>query len=163
MPGQRYDVVISAEYSAGDYWMRAIPQSACSSNANPNNITGIIRYDSSSTADPTTSAYGYTNECVDEDMSNLVPYMSKSVGSDNSDDELPVATVQESDGLFKWYIGTTSMVVDWADPTLLQIYEGTGNWTDQEAVIELPDANTWAYFIIETTLPVPHPIHLHGK
>jgi hypothetical protein len=55
--GQRYDVIVTASESSGDYWMRAIPQESCSNNDNVDNILGIVRYDSSSTADPTTSAY----------------------------------------------------------------------------------------------------------
>ncbi len=53
--GQRYDVIVTAEFDTGDFWMRAIPQEACSDNDNVDNILGIIRYDSSSTSDPTTS------------------------------------------------------------------------------------------------------------
>jgi FtsP/CotA-like multicopper oxidase with cupredoxin domain len=53
-------------------------------------------------------------------------------------------------------------VVDWADPTLLQISENQTSFTESNAVIELPDAGKWIYVAIETTLPVPHPIHLHG-
>lgn len=29
-------------------------------------------------------------------------------------------------------------------------------------MVSLPDANVWAYIVIESTLSVSHPIHLHG-
>jgi FtsP/CotA-like multicopper oxidase with cupredoxin domain len=29
-------------------------------------------------------------------------------------------------------------------------------------VIELPTADEWAYVVVESTLGIPHPIHLHG-
>lgn len=54
------------------------------------------------------------------------------------------------------------MVANWADPTLLQILDGKNSFTESNAVIELPNAGEWVYVIIETSLPVPHPIHLHG-
>ncbi|KAF2102300.1 hypothetical protein NA57DRAFT_35573 [Rhizodiscina lignyota] len=162
--GQRYDIIVEADQSTADYWMRAIPQSSCSENANADDIKGIIRYDSSSTSDPTSTGYSNNNECVDEDSSNLVPYLSQTVGTitdSDTGDDLSVA-LSTSGNLFKWRIGSTTMEVEWENPTLLQIYNNDTDWTDAEAVIELDDAGEWVYFIIESTLTVPHPIHLHG-
>lgn len=43
--GQRYDIVVEATGdSATNYWMRAVPASACSENANIDGIRGIVRY-----------------------------------------------------------------------------------------------------------------------
>lgn len=163
--GQRYDVIVEANQDSDNYWMRAIPQSACSENDSSDNIKGIVRYDSTSTDDPDTSAYDYDDDCIDEDVSDLVPIVSETVGTlsntDTDDNELGVAVARTS-GLFKWRIGSTTMAVEWADPSLLQIYNGSDDWSSSDAVIELADADEWVYFIIETTLAVPHPIHLHG-
>ena len=54
--GQRYDIIVEANATTGDFWMRGGWISACQTNSDPDNITGIIRYDSSSTADPTTTS-----------------------------------------------------------------------------------------------------------
>jgi len=56
------------------------------------------------------------------------------------------------------------MVVDWDNPTLSQIVNGTTTFDSSTAVIELSNvtADDWAYLVVETTLGVPHPIHLHG-
>ena len=54
------------------------------------------------------------------------------------------------------------MVVDWKDPTLSQILNGETTWETSNAVLEVPNANEWVYIAIQTTLAVPHPIHLHG-
>jgi len=54
--GQRYDVIIEADQTATNYWFRSIPQSSCSENDSTNDIRAIVRYDNSSTADPTTTA-----------------------------------------------------------------------------------------------------------
>lgn len=118
-------------------------------------------YDSTDTTDPTTSAYTYTDSCDDEDVSSLVPYVSKTVTTSSLDDEEAV-TVGRSNNVFKWYMAGTTFEVEWEDPTLLQIYDGDTNYTASSHVVELPDANEWVYFIIETTQAVPHPIHLHG-
>lgn len=165
--GQRYDIIVEANQDADNYWMRAVPQAACSSNDNADDIKGIVRYDSSSTDDPTSSAYtaiADVDECVDEDASNLVPYVSYTVGTltDTDDDDLTVAVTQ-SNSLFKWQIGSSTMEVQWDDPTLLQVYNNDSSWNASEVVIDLATADEWVYFVISSTLAVPHPIHLHGQ
>lgn len=161
--GQRYDVIVSADQAdtADSFWMRAIPQSACSDNDNEDDIRGIIYYDDSTTT-PSTSAYDYDDSCDDE-TDNITPYISKTVGSTASTTADEPATVAfNSDNLFRWYMNSTTMVVDWADPTLSQIVNGTTTYEDDDAVITLPDADEWVYVVISTTLAIPHPIHLHG-
>ncbi|KAL3424247.1 extracellular dihydrogeodin oxidase [Phlyctema vagabunda] len=159
--GQRYDVVFTASETSGNFWMRAIPQTFCSDNDNADDIKGIVRYDSTSTDDPDSSAWDYDDDCDDEDMSTLVPYYSMSVDADSTEDDFAV-TVGKSNNVFKWYMAGTTFEVEWADPTLLQVYEGDTNYTTSSHVIELDTADEWVYFIIETTQAVPHPIHLHG-
>jgi FtsP/CotA-like multicopper oxidase with cupredoxin domain len=160
--GQRYDVIITANQAstASDFWMRAIPQAACSDNDSTDNIKAVVYYgDSPST--PTTSAYSYTDGCADE-TANIVPYISKSVDAASWDDLVTASVAKNSAGLFKWKLNSTSMLMDWADPTLVQVVAGEETWETAEAVLELDDANVWVYFVVETTLGVPHPIHLHG-
>jgi FtsP/CotA-like multicopper oxidase with cupredoxin domain len=159
--GQRYDIVVDASESSGDFWIRAIPQTACSDNDSADNIKGILRYDSTSTDDPTTSAYSYTDSCDDEDMSGLVPYLALDASDETEEDDFAV-TVGKSGNVFKWYMAATTFVAEWADPTLLQIYDNSTNFTTSSHVIELDTADEWVYFIIETSQAIPHPIHLHG-
>ncbi|UKZ78755.1 hypothetical protein TrVFT333_006500 [Trichoderma virens FT-333] len=161
--GQRYDVIITANQSsvAENFWMRAIPQSACSSNDNSDDIRGIVYYgDSAST--PETTGYSYIDSCADEDTSNLVPYVSKTVSSQTETEDESVTVGKNSNNLFKWYLNSTTMVVDWENPTVLQVYDGATAFNTSNAVISLPDAGQWVYTVISTTMPVPHPIHLHG-
>ncbi|KAI1079056.1 multicopper oxidase [Whalleya microplaca] len=159
--GQRYDVIVTADQAsvADNFWMRAIPQSACSDNSNEDNIRAIVTYaDTSST--PTTTGYDYTDSCDDE-TDNIVPYLSKTVGSSSSvtSEEADITTVNS---LFKWTLNSTSMMVDWTDPTLLQVVNNVTSFDTDDAVIQLPTANEWVYLAIDTELAVPHPIHLHG-
>ncbi|KAI8632817.1 multicopper oxidase [Xylariaceae sp. FL1651] len=159
--GQRYDIVVTADQAsvADDFWIRAIPQAACSENDNSDDIKGIVTYaDSPST--PTTSGWDYTDGCDDE-TDNIVPYISKTVG-DAEYDTSEEASVTLTNSLFKWTLNSTSMVVDWENPTLSQVVDGETTFETDNGVIELPDANVWVYMAIDTTLTVPHPIHLHG-
>ena len=160
--GQRYDIIVTADQAdtADNFWLRAIPQSACSDNDNSDDIRGIVYYgDSPST--PSTTAYSYEDSCDDE-TDNLVPYISKTVESQLSTNEEDVTAGINTDSLFRWYLNSTTMVVEWENPTLEQILAGNTTYDTSDAVLELPDANVWTYLVIETTLAVPHPIHLHG-
>ncbi|KAJ5898494.1 hypothetical protein N7504_008782 [Penicillium tannophilum] len=161
--GQRYDVIVTADQAsvAENFWLRAIPQSACSENLSPQNIKGIVYYgDSPST--PTTSKYSYTDSCDDEDMSDLTPIVTESVSTPYYNKSEPVTLGKNGGSLYRWKLNSTSMHVDWTDPTLLEVYRGHHSWANSSGVIELPNKNEWVYIVIETTLSVPHPIHLHG-
>ncbi|KAJ5980226.1 hypothetical protein N7481_007524 [Penicillium waksmanii] len=59
----------------------------------------------------------------------------------------PVSLGKNGGGLYRWKLNSTSMHVDWTDATLLE---------------NSPHRNVWTYVVIETTLSMPHPIHLHG-
>lgn len=159
--GQRYDILVDATESSGNFWIRAIPQTTCSDNENADDIKGIMMYNSSITTEPETSAYSYIDTCDDESLTDLVPYYSMNVSTARiSSDE--AVTIGRTNNLFKWKMASTSFLVDWADPTVKHIYEGNTTWTTQNHVVELDTANEWVYFVIETTNSVPHPIHLHG-
>jgi FtsP/CotA-like multicopper oxidase with cupredoxin domain len=161
--GQRYDVIVQADQVsvAKNFWLRTIPQNACSENANPTNIKGIVYYgDSPST--PSTTGYAYTDSCDDEAMSDLTPIISESASSPFYNKSEPVSLGKNGASLFRWKLNSTSMHVDWEDPTLLEVYDGHHSWANVSGVIEIPHKNVWIYIVIETTLSVPHPIHLHG-
>ena len=144
---------------ADNFWMRAIPQSACSAITNADDVRAIVTY-ADTASEPTTSQWEYeTDECVDE--TNLVPYLSKTVGSADWDDNTE-ASFTIVDNLFKWTLNSTSMLVDWANPTLQMVINEQTAFEDDDAVIELTTANEWVYLVIDTTLAIDHPIHLHG-
>lgn len=92
--GQRYDIVVEANQVIGNYWMRAIYQTACNQNNNKNkdNIRGIIRYVGADTsADPTTNQWSdITNSCNDEPYEKLVPWLKVDVGASSYQGNLPV-------------------------------------------------------------------------
>ena len=143
--------------------MRAIPQLACSVNANPTNIKGIFHY-GNSTSDagtPTTTGYSYTDACVDEDMSNLVPIVSQTAGNALYSDDEEVSIAETDEDWFLWYMNATTFVGEWNDPTLYQIYNNDTSFTTSEHAIKLPDPDVWVYVVIQAANGVSHPIHLH--
>lgn len=111
---------------------------------------------------PTTTEYAYTDSCDDMDMSDLVPYLPQSASLPYYNASEPVTLGENSENLFRWEMNGTSMQVEWDNPTLLQIWNNDTSFTNSSGVVELPRANEWAYVVIETSLSVPHPIHLHG-
>ncbi|KAI0816756.1 putative extracellular dihydrogeodin oxidase/laccase [Xylaria sp. FL0064] len=163
--GQRYDVIVTADADAGDYWMRAIAQTTCSNNDNADNIKGIIRYDSTSTADPTSVAWDAAadDDCNDEDMSTLVPYLAIDAtdAPTGTEDDFEVQIVTSGNSVL-WEMGSASLVSEWNYPSLLQVYEGNDTWDDSQQSYAFPDADVWVYWVIQTANGQPHPMHLHG-
>jgi FtsP/CotA-like multicopper oxidase with cupredoxin domain len=135
--GQRYDLIFTANQKdlADKFWMRAIPQSA---------------------------SFEFEDNCVDETR-NLVPFNPKTVGANPSlTADVPVTFGFNEENLFRWMLNSTTMVVEWDNPTLMQVMSGNKSFEKSNAVMELPTADEWVYVAISTTLAVPHPIHLHG-
>lgn len=159
---ERYDVIINATESVGNYWMRSIPQVTCSNNDNVDGILGIIRYEGADDVNPTTTAYNYTDSCDDFPLTSLVPYLALDAGSEDLEDDLEVSLFSDTDGVLFWAINNSSMVVDWSDPTLMYLEENVTSFNTSDNVYEIANANEWSYIILEQTTGPAHPIHLHG-
>jgi len=164
--GQRYDVIFTANQAsvASDFWLRAVPDTYCSENANGDNIRGIIHYGSSTGIPSTTGHAGYSTStnCIGEIDAKIVPYVSKTVG-------LPLAIINEDmeyipnpDGLQRWYLDGSTFFSAWNNPTALQIVNGIQVLNKTANAITVPNLNIWTYVVIETVEPFSHPIHLHG-
>ncbi|KAF3399070.1 Laccase-2 [Talaromyces pinophilus] len=160
---QRYDVIVKADqdHIADKFWMRAVPQTDCSKNNSTDNIRGIVYYGNAQ-GTPSTTGYNTTTNCTDASES-LTPVVSKNVSPDFTYYENETVTLgTNSAGLYIWEINDVSMLVDWENPTLLQIYNNEKNWSSTEGVIQVDEANKWVYVLVQSSLPVAHPIHLHG-
>lgn len=164
--GQRYDVIVTANQAsiASDFWLRAIPDTFCSTNYNPDLIKGIIHYDDS-TATPTTTAYTITeNDCLGEPSASIVPFvaLTASTAADVSlDDEVTVEAGDIETGVVeKWFLGDVNFVVNWKEPTALLVVEGENSYNESYAVTEMPTKNSWMTLIIEQTFPLPRKSYL---
>ncbi|PQE09146.1 multicopper oxidase protein [Rutstroemia sp. NJR-2017a WRK4] len=111
---------------------------------------------------PTSSPYNYTDSCEDEAAKDLVPYLAQDVGASSWNETESIYGWFNDEGLFQWYLNSSTMVVDWENPTLLQIYDNDTSFRVSDNLIELPEANKWAYIVIQSLMGNPHPIHLHG-
>ncbi|OJZ88646.1 multicopper oxidase [Aspergillus luchuensis CBS 106.47] len=167
--GQRYDIIVTANQAPDNYWIRAIPQSFCSDNSNPDNIKGILHYKGASDDNEPTSTkwdYGDDFQCLDFSLDELVPWLAL-------DADIGGAQMHESDvdfspfgdvPLYLWTMGGNALNISWKDPTLQQTFEDPDkmDWEASQGVIEAAIANKWTVLVVQTDLPVPHPIHLHG-
>lgn len=162
---QRYDVIITANQAsvADSFWIRAIPGNGCSNNDNGGNIRGILYYGAEATT-PKTNLTSFDNNCRDEPLSELVPWVPKNVDSPVWDNSTDVSLVNNTtpSHLFRWELNHTSMRVFWENPTLKQVYNNKMKFANSSGVIELPGKNEWVYLVINTTFSITHPIHLHG-
>ncbi|KAH6695650.1 laccase precursor [Plectosphaerella plurivora] len=164
-PAQRYDVIVEANAEPGDYWLRGGWVDACGKNKNATEMTGIVRYDAKSTATPsTTSTVVADTNCFDVPVEQLVPAFEYDVGTIGS---LSATNLSFTiDGYFKWLINTSSLLLDWADPTLKIVMDGKSVFpTDYNVIpVEATAPGDWFVLVIQDTTPfgLSHPIHLHG-
>lgn len=162
--GQRYDVIVKADQAAvaSDFWFRAIPQSACGGVEMASNVRGIIHYGDSKGV-PKTTGHAFVDACEDQPQAVMKPIIVKKVDKPRWE-SLEVATAAlNAKNLFRWFLNSTTMEVDWSNPTLRQLASNqTATFARSNAVMELPEADKWAYVIIQTDFSVAHPIHLHG-
>jgi FtsP/CotA-like multicopper oxidase with cupredoxin domain len=161
--GQRYDVIIEANATVNNYWFRATVQTTCSaSNPQVLNIKGIVRYfGATNTSDPTSTVGTMSDSCLDEPLASLVPVVAKSVASSDLSTAQEVEVSIAVTTVFKWTLNGISVQIDWANPTLMMLLESEVYPTDYH-VLPLPNANQMYYLVIETSLGITHPIHLHG-
>ncbi|KAK7911901.1 hypothetical protein PG985_014382 [Apiospora marii] len=167
--GQRYDVVITANQQAvaNKFWLRATPQSACSDITDPDNIRGIVYYGDKTDGEPTTLAHGFEDSCVDMDQSLLVPHNKATVGPNAWQSTNTVEVGSNDDGMFRWFINSTTMIVHWGNPTVLQVHNNESEFAESNAVLQVGSApgasrSDWVYVVVQSELALAHPVHLHG-
>jgi FtsP/CotA-like multicopper oxidase with cupredoxin domain len=125
--GQRYDVLVEANATPGDYWMRGGWVKTCQGAANdhPDDMTGIVRYDASSTSFPTSiSTIPESKTCVDEPTESLVPHLKLDVGKFASTTVEDVNVRLSHTAILQWTINSSSLYLDWNQPTLKKIFDG---------------------------------------
>lgn len=177
--GQRYNIIVEANAEPGDYWMRTeIPggPGGCGRVVDrAGNVTGILRYDSHSTALPTSSKNDYPSDCHDEPQELLHPILPWTVDPHPQNDvhnntyEAGISEVQFHKA-FRWDLTDTPMWLDFGNPTILNLQNTS--WNPEYAVIDYNYDRGFVYLVITANLsrlgdnkreiPAGHPIHLHG-
>ncbi|KAL9127154.1 MAG: hypothetical protein Q9217_003907 [Psora testacea] len=157
---QRYDVIVEANAPPGDYWLRASWVNACAGVANdhPEDSTGIVRYDAASISDPTSvSTVKAPTTCFDEPLESLVPHMSFDVTNiaGTTVEELRVRFTHEA--LFTWTINSSSLVLDWSNPTLKRVFNNESVFPTEYNTISVDVSNQVCSHIIHSALQPLNP------
>jgi hypothetical protein len=139
--------------------MHAVPQLSCfTQNSQQYNIRGIVRYSSTSTADPTSNSWTITDQCADESSSNLVPVVVENVGDEDVETSLELSLLPAIGGsqllAFQWTVNTQHYSPNTSEPTILLIKDNQAVSSPSDySVQEITGANKWVYFIIQSLLP----------
>jgi FtsP/CotA-like multicopper oxidase with cupredoxin domain len=166
--GQRYDVIINANQTVDNYWLRV--SIGCGTNKIQDSglqIGAILSYSGGPDADPT-STTNVTMRTTCNDEHPLVPFVSNSVPLSvlPSAHELALNSFVNAsqNALFRWTLDGTTQIVNWETPSLQTALEGKSNYGDNSNIHEMNNRDGWYLWWIQTTTVVklPHPIHLHG-
>jgi len=153
--GQRYDVIVEANAGTGDYWLRAGWVSACAGNNNPADMTAIVRYDSTSTSTPSTTSNVTTPAtCGDEPLASLVPHLSLDVT------DIPIIAKENLgfvvDSYFKWTINSSSLFLNWSNPTVLQVLNNESIFPTDYNVVSVDVSSSLASLLLPKIRVTPH-------
>ncbi|CUS13825.1 unnamed protein product [Tuber aestivum] len=165
--GQRYEVIVEANATPGDYWMRAVPQLSClPPNPRRYDISGIIRYDYS-TLDPTSSPWNTTDQCEEENGKHIAPFFKDDAGSANLEENFQLTLLRTNTSgtvpAFQWIVNDNHYNPNTSAPSIMLINEDRGVIVPKSySATEVTPIDGWTYFIIQSLLPVGHPFHLHG-
>lgn len=169
--GQRYDVVINANQTVGNYWFRVSLGTACTTNSIVGTgvqLGAVLHYSGAPDANPTsTTNVTMRTACNDESTSNLIPYVSNTVPSSvvGTAGKMNLSNSQDpaQNNLFRWLIDGTPLVVDWNKPTLGTVLAGSSDFGPNENIHQDPTSGWYLWYIQSVaTVLLPHPIHLHG-
>lgn len=170
--GQRYDVVIEANQTIGNYWFRVQPGTECGGNsiiAKGIQLGAVLHYDGAENADPapSTSTVTLNTLCRDEATASLVPFVPNQVPTDivSQAGRIGLTSTQNTTTkLFRWLIDGTPHIVDWNNPTLETILAGSQDFGTYSNVHSMQTKDAWYLWWIQSTATVQlaHPIHLHG-
>lgn len=171
--GQRYDVIVEASQQPDNYWFRAVPQADCSNNTRPDDIRGIIHYESAPLELPTSTKQVYPDDqhCFDMNMYGIItePVLALDAyvsNADNVSELINNLPVQGPDypPIYLWNVGDAALSIYWDDPTLTQIADIEDPvWAQEQRVLETDVPDSWTVLVIQSNFTLAHPIHLHGK
>lgn len=164
--GQRYDVIINANQTVGNYWLRVgTGGGQCDGpNANAANIRSIFSYVGAPSGNPTSNGIILPTGCYDE--TTVTPYVKTNVPSNTPTDlEITFTQTASQGNLVQWLINSSAILINWEKPTLQYVIDGNTSYPKSDNVITIGTANTWQYWVIQSAASnpeLPHPIHLHG-
>lgn len=141
-------IIVEANQDPGDYWMRTHPADGCNAfnpalcapntgtctvatMTHPFNVTtGVIRYNESSTAEPSSTPWNYGTACLDEPYESLkpvVPWVIDRHPANEITDSRFAAVKQsvnssiETGGYSHWELTPDFLWLDFSNPSILNI------------------------------------------
>lgn len=167
LKGQRFDAIMTANGTVGNYWLRALPMNCASNNYDGKGTqNAIISYKGATSALPNTTFASVHDDCLDEPAEKTVPFVAKSVDVSNFDPRhLPVASpfkiTSATEGrVFRWSIGGTTQNMDLQHPILQRLVQGNTTITPDDNIIGVDEQNTWAFWYLQNNFYEPHPYAL---
>lgn len=175
-------IVVEADQEPGDYWMRTHPATGCNAftpslpcngtfnaTCEPFNVTtGIIRYDASSKALPTTQPWPYSRTCADEPYESLKPVVPWVIDhhpiNEISDSRFAAVhqTVNSSaatGGYAHWELTPDFLWLDFGNPTILNFDNATYDRNSNFHIVADNFREGYVFMIMEasasTSLPLP--------
>lgn len=158
--GQRYDVIVNANQTVGNYWFRVSTGVGCDGpTEKTDNLGAIFRYDGAPASDPTSVGITLPSGCSDE---TVTPFLALNPPAPSSSPTQLTLTLDTTAGVF-WKVNGEAMHIDWTKPTLQYIQNGTYTLpADDNGLTVSGTSTTWVYWLIQNNTPLPHPMHLHG-
>ncbi|CAJ2512223.1 Uu.00g052380.m01.CDS01 [Anthostomella pinea] len=194
--GQRYNVIVEARPEAGpdnpipedgNFWIRTFTANGCGefqTDSFPGSErSGIIRYDDTSTAEPTSLPWNVSKHCSDETYTSLRPVVPWQVGAAANGENGQEFNVNFDGSAFKTPIfplavfaldpqgvgpgSNTPFQVNFSQPVFFEFNNTSGVWPKQWVIVpEDYTENDWVVLVIDGTgtqsIALAHPIHLHG-
>ncbi|KAK6209439.1 hypothetical protein LQW54_006292 [Pestalotiopsis sp. IQ-011] len=98
-----------------------------------------------------------TASCGDEPYESLAPRLAV-------DDYLSLGWFYELDLVFHWTIQTRTLIVNWSEPTILDVHESVVNFPAGSNVVSIDAGDKWVYWIIQdlTLVNAYHPMYFDG-
>ncbi|KAK4187560.1 putative laccase precursor [Podospora australis] len=167
--GQRYDVIIEANQPVANYWLNVTLEAANNCGRSRNKFpAAIINYQgASTTALPTNRGTPLVATCAGE--TGFAPIVQRNVPpsafAPAAVGTLPIDLQTPNHGkgqVFEWRVKATPINVEWDHPTLEYILENNNTFPGHINLIDVPQADTWVFWVIQNDFVLPHPIHLHG-
>ncbi|KAF8967014.1 hypothetical protein BGZ46_000241 [Entomortierella lignicola] len=166
---QRYSVLVHANQTVGNYWVRADMNTNCFKIENPAlnpNVPAIIHYEGApslrevNSKDWETSAW--TPYCLDltSDMLKPVLVMDAPAADLSITMDISFQTITQS-RVALGYVDKTSWVPLKGDATLFQANKGISTFDDSQLVVTLNTSQT-VELIVNNYDEGSHPFHLHG-
>ncbi|AEO58496.1 extracellular laccase, lcc1 [Thermothelomyces thermophilus ATCC 42464] len=168
--GQRYDVVIEASRTPGNYWFNVTFGGGllCGGSRNPY-PAAIFHYAGAPGGPPTDEGKApVDHNCLD--LPNLKPVVARDVPlsgfAKRPDNTLDVTLDTTGTPLFVWKVNGSAINIDWGRPVVDYVLTQNTSFPPGYNIVEVNGADQWSYWLIENDpgapFTLPHPMHLHG-